>query len=58
MEESITESSALDSGDVVEVYEDQSPSPPRRKSGRGSGYRTVDPYEYGGGGRPVRSVRR
>lgn len=46
--------------DIVEVIEDHSPSPPppsRRPSKRTSGYRTVDPAEYGGGGRPIREVR-
>lgn len=54
VEESYTASSAGDEDDVVEVFEEHSPSPPRR----GGGYRTVDPYEYGGGGRPMRNVRR
>ena len=46
--------------DIVEVFEDHSPSPPppsRRTSRRTSGYRTVDPAEFGGGGRPMRNVR-
>jgi hypothetical protein len=44
--------------DIVEVIEDHSPSPPpRRTSKRSSGFRTVDPAEFGGGGRPMRKVR-
>lgn len=48
--------------DVVEVIEEASSveQPPRRtRSKRTSGsYRTVDPYEYGGGDIPPRRVRR
>ncbi|OAL36370.1 hypothetical protein AYO20_04266 [Fonsecaea nubica] len=45
--------------DIVEVIEEHSPerSPPR-KSNRRSGFRTVDPAEFGGGGRPMRKVSR
>jgi hypothetical protein len=47
--------------DIVEVIEEHSPSPPpqsRRTSKRTSGgFRTVDPAEFGGGGRPIRKVR-
>ncbi len=46
--------------DIVEVIEEHSPSPPpqsRRASRRTSGFRTVDPAEFGGGGRPMRKVR-
>lgn len=46
--------------DIVEVIEEHSPSPPppsRRTSKRTSGFRTVDPAEFGGGGRPMRKVR-
>lgn len=46
--------------DIVEVIEEHSPSPPpqsRRTSKRHSGFRNVDPAEFGGGGRPMRKVR-
>ncbi|KIW23906.1 uncharacterized protein PV07_12068 [Cladophialophora immunda] len=45
--------------DIVEVIEEHSPerSPPRKGSRR-SGFRTVDPAEFGGGGRPMRKVSR
>jgi hypothetical protein len=45
--------------DIVEVIEEHSPerTPPRKASGR-SGFRTVDPAEFGGGGRPVRKLGR
>ena len=44
--------------DIVEVFEEHSPAPPRRsRSGRVSGYRNVDPGEFGGGSRPLRPVR-
>ena len=46
--------------DIVEVIEEHSLSPPppsRRTSKRTSGYRNVDPAEFGGGGRPMRKVR-
>ena len=44
--------------DIVEVIEEH--SPPRRSGGsrRQSGYRTVDPEAFGGGGRPLRKVSR
>lgn len=47
--------------DIVEVIEEhspeRSPTPPRRgNSRRVSGYRTVDPAELGGGGRPMRKL--
>ena len=41
--------------DIVEVIEEHSP-PRRSSSRRQSGYRTVDPDAYGGGGRPLRKV--
>lgn len=45
--------------DIVEVIEEHSPAPPsRRESRRQSGYRTVDPNDFGGGDRPMRSVSR
>jgi len=40
--------------DIVEVIEEHSPE--RRKSKRMSGFRTVDPAELGGGGRPMRKI--
>ena len=45
--------------DIVEVFEEHSPAPPprRSRSGRVSGYRNVDPGEFGGGSRPLRPVR-
>ncbi|KAJ5091421.1 hypothetical protein NUU61_006291 [Penicillium alfredii] len=58
-EDSVTGTTTTDDrGDVVEVIEEESsapssasPLPPRRmRSGRGGpAYRTVDPYDYGGG---------
>lgn len=44
--------------DIVEVIEEHSPErrPPRRESKRMSGFRTVDPAEFGGGDRPMRRV--
>ena len=46
--------------DIVEVIEEHSPErrPNRRESKRTSGFRTVDPAEFGGGTRPVRKVSR
>ncbi|KIV79718.1 hypothetical protein PV11_07264 [Exophiala sideris] len=46
--------------DIVEVIEEHSPErpPPKRESTRRSGYRTVDPAEFGGGSRPMRKVSR
>ncbi|KAK4940361.1 hypothetical protein LTR10_019467 [Elasticomyces elasticus] len=46
--------------DIVEVIEEHSPErpPPKRESTRRSGYRTVDPAEFGGGSRPMRKVPR
>ena len=46
-----------DDEDIVEVIEEHSP-PPRRNRRVSSGYRTVDPEEFGGGDRHRRSVRR
>ncbi len=46
--------------DIVEVIEEHSVSTPpqsRRPSKRNSGFRTVDPAEFGGGGRSMRKVR-
>jgi hypothetical protein len=44
--------------DIVEVIEEHSPvrRPSRRESKRTSGFRTVDPAEFGGGDRPMRKV--
>lgn len=42
--------------DIVEVIEEHSPEPPRRK--RKSGFRTVDPTQYGGGDAPSRRISR
>ena len=44
--------------DIVEVIEEHSPPPRRVRSQRNSGYRNVDPDEYGGGDRPLRKVGR
>ncbi|KIX99806.1 uncharacterized protein Z520_04442 [Fonsecaea multimorphosa CBS 102226] len=46
--------------DIVEVIEEHSPerTPPRKPSNRRSGFRTVDPAEFGGGPRPMRKVSR
>ncbi|KIW93889.1 uncharacterized protein Z519_05204 [Cladophialophora bantiana CBS 173.52] len=46
--------------DYVEVIEEHSPerSPPPRKTSHRSGFRTVDPAQFGGGGRPMRKVSR
>ena len=49
--------------DIVEVIEEHSPvrrkTGSRRESNRvSSGFRTVDPAEFGGGDRPVRKVSR
>lgn len=57
VEESVTSASRTDEGDVVEVLEEHSsvdgpvaPGRSRSRRSRVSGsYRTVDPYEYGGG---------
>ncbi|RHZ62288.1 uncharacterized protein CDV56_105062 [Aspergillus thermomutatus] len=57
VEESVTSASRTDEGDVVEVFEEHSsvdgpvaPARSRSRRSRVSGsYRTVDPYEYGGG---------
>jgi hypothetical protein len=44
--------------DIVEVIEEHSPERPARgKSGR-SGFRTVDPAEFGGGRGPTRKLGR
>jgi len=41
--------------DVVEVIEEHSPERPARRK---SGYRTVDPAEFGGGNEPRRKLGR
>ena len=47
----------VDGDDIVEVIEEH--TPPRRKKGhRSSGYRSVDPNAYAGGGYPQHSIRR
>jgi len=46
------------SGGEDEVVVIEEHSPPRTKSKRESGYRTVDPMAYGGGDRPLREVGR
>ncbi|EEP82307.1 predicted protein [Uncinocarpus reesii 1704] len=44
--------------DYVEVFEEEdSIDEPPRRNRRSSGYRTVNPREYGGGHRPMREVR-
>ncbi|KAI4145034.1 MAG: hypothetical protein LQ340_006451 [Diploschistes diacapsis] len=43
--------------DIVEVIEEHSPPPQRRSRRASSGYRNVDPDEYGGGSRRMRPVR-
>ena len=51
-------SASIEDEDVVEVIEEHSPERrPQRKPTR-SGFRTVDPAEFGGGGGPVRKVGR
>lgn len=46
--------------DIVEVIEEHSPAPPKRKPSRGvsGSFRTIDPLEPGGGSAPRRSIRR
>lgn len=46
--------------DIVEVIEEHSPvrRPSRRESKRSSGFRTVDPAEFGGGDRPMKKMSR
>jgi hypothetical protein len=46
--------------DIVEVIEEHSPvrRPSKRESRRSSGFRTVDPAEFGGGDRPMRKMSR
>ena len=45
--------------EVVEVFEEHSPvRRESKKERRSSGFRTVDPTEYGGGDRPMRKVSR
>ena len=43
--------------DIVEVIEEHSPPPARRSRRVSSGYRNVDPEEFGGGSRRQRPVR-
>ncbi|KAL2436527.1 hypothetical protein ABEF95_011643 [Exophiala dermatitidis] len=49
---------SVEEEDIVEVIEEHSPERPVRKSSGRSGYRTVDPAEFGGGGRPIRKISR
>ncbi|OBT66277.1 hypothetical protein VE03_04356 [Pseudogymnoascus sp. 23342-1-I1] len=51
-------SRSLGSVEEVVVIEEGSPPPRRSRSQRGGGYREVDPREFGGGGAPMREVRR
>jgi hypothetical protein len=46
--------------DIVEVIEEHSPvrRPSKRESRRTSGFRTVDPAEFGGGDGPMRKMSR
>lgn len=44
--------------DIVEVIEEHSPEPPPRRESRKSGFRTVDPAEFGGGNAPSRKISR
>ena len=46
----------VEGDDIVEVIEEGSSIAPRRKSRRGSGYRSVDPSLYAGGNYPQISV--
>jgi len=46
----------VEGDDIVEVIEEESSVAPRRKSKRGSGYRSVDPGSYAGGDYPLRSI--
>ncbi|EXJ86646.1 hypothetical protein A1O3_03599 [Capronia epimyces CBS 606.96] len=51
-------SPSVEEEDIVEVIEEHSPERPARKHSGRSGYRTVDPAEFGGGSRPMRKVSR
>ncbi|PGH09912.1 hypothetical protein AJ80_07624 [Polytolypa hystricis UAMH7299] len=51
------ESTLSPSEDIVEVFEEDSVSSPRRTYSKRGSYRTVDPSEYGGGRRSIRHVR-
>ncbi|KAI9847592.1 MAG: hypothetical protein M1837_002166 [Sclerophora amabilis] len=44
--------------DIVEVIEENSPVRHSRSSRRQSGFRTVDPDQYGGGNRPLEDINR
>jgi len=50
----------VEEDDIVEVIEEHSPErrPARRETKRNSGFRTVDPTEFGGGRAPTRKVGR
>ncbi len=60
VEEHVDNRTEEDEDDIVEVIEEHSPErrPPRRQPSGRSGYRTVDPAEFGGGSRPIRKVSR
>ncbi|OBT73038.1 hypothetical protein VF21_07737 [Pseudogymnoascus sp. 05NY08] len=52
-------SRSVGSVEEVVVIEEGSPPPPSRRSrSQRGGFREVDPREFGGGGRPMREVRR
>lgn len=51
-------SRSVGSVEEVVVIEEGSPPPRRSRSQRGGAFREVDPREFGGGGRPMREVRR
>ncbi|KAJ9629110.1 hypothetical protein H2204_009050 [Knufia peltigerae] len=58
VEEHVEPSASADD-DIVEVIEEHSPErPPKRGPNGRSGYRTVDPAEFGGGSRPIRKISR
>ncbi|KAJ9293785.1 hypothetical protein DTO271G3_7412 [Paecilomyces variotii] len=57
VEESVTTQTEDDVVEVIEEASSVEPAP-RRSRRSGGSYRTVDPYEYGGGDAPPRRVRR
>ncbi|KAL9615870.1 MAG: hypothetical protein Q9160_009191 [Pyrenula sp. 1 TL-2023] len=56
---SVVSSSHGGGEDIVEVIEEHSPAPPKRKPSRGvsGSFRTIDPLEPGGGRAPRQSMR-
>jgi len=55
----VVEENVSEEDDIVEVIEEHSPErPPKRGPSGRSGFRTVDPAEFGGGNRPMRKVSR